>query len=71
MDVVIVPSWVNNSTYIICEAISFSKSVISSNIGGIPGLIKHKFNGLLYNDRNIAELKNAIDYMIKYPEKKR
>ncbi len=50
---------------------SFAKPVIGSNIGGIPELIKHKFNGLLFNDRNKAELKNAIEYMIKYPEKTR
>ena len=70
-DVVIVPSWVDNSPYTIYEAMSFAKPVIGSNIGGIPELIKHKFNGLLFNDRNKAELKNAIEYMIKYPEKKR
>jgi glycosyltransferase involved in cell wall biosynthesis len=70
-DVVIVPSWVDNSPYTIYEAMSFAKPVIGSNIGGIPELIKHKFNGLLFNDRNKAELKNAIEYMIKYPKKKR
>ena len=70
-DVAIVPSWVDNSPYTIYEAMSFAKPVIGSNIGGIPELIKHKFNGLLFNDRNKAELKNAIEYMIKYPEKKR
>jgi len=70
-DVAIVPSWVDNSPYTIYEAMSFAIPVIGSNIGGIPELIKHKFNGLLFNDRNKAELKNAIEYMIKYPEKKR
>ena len=70
-DVAIVPSWVDNSPYTIYEAMSFAKPVIGSNIGGIPELIKHKFNGLLFNDRNKAELKNAIEYMVKYPEKKR
>ena len=70
-DVAIVPSWVDNSPYTIYEAMSFAKPVIGSNIGGIPELIKHKFNGLLFNDRNKAELKNAIEYMIKYPKKRR
>jgi len=70
-DVAIVPSWVDNSPYTIYEAMSFAKPVIGSNIGGIPELIKHKFNGLLFNDRNKAELKDAIEYMIKYPEKRR
>ena len=70
-DVAIVPSWVDNSPNTIYEAMSFAIPVIGSNIGGIPELIKHKFNGLLFNDRNKAELKNAIEYMIKYPEKTR
>ena len=70
-DVAIVPSWVDNSPYTIYEAMSFAKPVIGSNIGGIPELIKHKFNGLLFNDRNKTQLKNAIEYMIKYPDKKR
>ena len=70
-DVAIVPSWVDNSPYTIYEAMAFAKPVIGSNIGGIPELIKHKFNGLLFNDRNKTQLKNAIEYMIKYPDKKR
>jgi glycosyltransferase involved in cell wall biosynthesis len=64
-DVVIVPSinseGVEEATSISAiEGMACSKVVIASNIGGLKELIKHEQNGILYGDKDINELVNAI-----------
>jgi glycosyltransferase involved in cell wall biosynthesis len=43
-----------NFPMVLLEAVSFNKAVISSNTGGIPEIVKDRFNGLLFipNDEN-------------------
>lgn len=46
---IIVPSiWYENNPMTIIEAFSFGKPVIGSDIGGIPEIISHRKNGLLF-----------------------
>ena len=48
LDVLVVPSlWLENSPLVIHEALMAGVAVIGSDIGGIPGLIRHDINGLL------------------------
>ena len=45
------------------ESFINGKPVIASNIGGIPEIIEHNVNGLLFEPANIEQLKECI---IKY-----
>jgi len=62
---VVVPSqWYDNSPLVIYEAFSMGKPVIGSNIGGIPELVDHKKNGLLFEMGNVDSLTNNINYLL-------
>ena len=58
---VIVPSeWYENAPMAVLEAMSFSKPVIGSNIGGIPELIADKESGFLFEPCNVGDLREKI-----------
>lgn len=47
----------------ILEAMAMRKIVISMSVGGIPELIKNKYNGILVEDRNPQLLMKAMEYV--------
>ncbi|MBU3180279.1 glycosyltransferase family 4 protein [Clostridium psychrophilum] len=47
----------------IFEAMAMKKIAISTSVGGIPELIKNKYNGILIEDRNPQLLMNAMEYV--------
>lgn len=58
---VILPSTCNeNCPYSIVEAMAMGKTVIASDRGGIPELVKDKENGLIYKYDDIDELKEKL-----------
>jgi len=59
---VIVPSlWYENMPYSILEALSYSKTVIASRIGGMPEMIEDGKSGLLFETGNIKKLSEILD----------
>jgi len=52
----------------ILEAMCMGKPVVSTRHAGIPFVIEHGENGLLADERDNRELKNAIERMISDPE---
>lgn len=58
----IIPSeWYENCPMSILESFSLGTSVIGSNIGGIPELIKHNSTGLLYRTGDKEDLVSKIN----------
>jgi glycosyltransferase involved in cell wall biosynthesis len=68
-DVFILPSYNEGLPVSVLESMSYGKTIISTNVGGIPEIVRHGENGLLINPGNLEELKNAIDYVFLHPEK--
>jgi glycosyltransferase involved in cell wall biosynthesis len=61
LDVLVVPSlWLENSPLVIHEALMAGVVVIGSDIGGIPGLIRHDVNGLLVQPGSAEALAAAL-----------
>lgn len=61
IDVLVVPSlWLENSPLVIHEALMAGVVVIGSDIGGIPGLIRHDVNGLLVTPGSVDALAAAL-----------
>jgi len=58
---VIVPScWYENQPYSILESYALGKSVVASKIGGIPEIVINRKTGLLFDSKNIQDLKAKI-----------
>ena len=60
MDILIVPSKIEPFGIVIIEAGMMKKTVIASNVDGIPELISNGENGLLFESGNVEELKEQI-----------
>lgn len=52
---------------VLIEAMSFGKPVVASNVGGIPGIVKHNENGLLVEEKNPQVLANALQTFFDQP----
>jgi glycosyltransferase involved in cell wall biosynthesis len=66
---VVVPSeWYDNSPLVIYESCSFGKPVIGARIGGIPELVNHEINGLLFDPGNVEMLEEQIMRLLENPK---
>jgi glycosyltransferase involved in cell wall biosynthesis len=59
-DIVIIPSLMEAVSLSAVEAMATGTPVISTNVGGMPELIKNEVNGLLINPKASNEIYNAI-----------
>ena len=57
--------------YVLLEAGHASLPVIATNVGGIPEIIENNKTGIVVSPKNPEEIKNAIECLIKNPEKSR
>lgn len=64
-DVFVLPSYREGMPIVILEAFSYGLPVISTNIAGIPEMIRHKVNGLLVTPGDTQGLAEAMIVMIK------
>ncbi|MDD3284951.1 MAG: glycosyltransferase family 4 protein [Patescibacteria group bacterium] len=64
---IVIPSiWYENCSLSILEAMSFSKTILASNIGGNSELVKNDINGILYN--NETESIDGLNKLINNKE---
>ncbi|MBC5624102.1 glycosyltransferase family 4 protein [Clostridium sp. NSJ-49] len=60
----ILPSYNEGMPMAILETMARGIPNISTNIGGIPNVIKHNYNGMLISPGDLEELSKIIDYLI-------
>jgi glycosyltransferase involved in cell wall biosynthesis len=66
MDLFVFPTMLNESLGLVgLEAMACGVPVVGSNIGGLPGYIEDKVNGILFEAGNKKELANQIEYILK------
>ena len=64
-DIFINTTTVDNIPVSVIEAMALGLPVVSTNVGGIPFLIKDSDNGLLVNNNNVIEMTTKIKYLIE------
>lgn len=57
-----------NNPMSVIESMALSKCIVGSRIGGIPELVQHQVNGMLYEPGNAKELSDSINYLIDHEE---
>ena len=68
MDVMVAPSiWPENSPFVIQEALLTGIPVVGSRTGGIPELIEHGRNGLLFEPGDVEGLRQALARLLDEP----
>ena len=66
-DVYILPSYNEGLPVSILEAMSYGKPIISTNVGGIPEIVKNNENGFLINPGNFEQIESSIKHFIENP----
>ncbi len=65
LDVLVVPSlWLENSPFVVREALAAGVPVVGADIGGIPELIRHDVDGLLYDSASAPALAAALNRLL-------
>ena len=54
----------------VLDALACGKACVCSNGGGIPEMIKHNENGLLFEARKPEELAKSLNYLIEHPSER-
>jgi glycosyltransferase involved in cell wall biosynthesis len=68
LDVLVVPSlWPENSPLVIHEAFIHGTAVVAARMGGIPGLVVDRHNGLLYDPPSPESLAEALQRFVNDP----
>lgn len=69
-DVYILPSYAEGLPISILEAMAYSMPVISTEVGGIPEIVRTGVNGYLIQPGDIGELARSIEELVRDPEKR-
>lgn len=64
-DVFVLPSVSEGLSLSILEAALAGKFVIATNVGGVPEIITHKENGLLFKPKRIEELLKHLEWVLE------
>lgn len=67
-DVYILPSYNEGLPISILEAMSYGKPVISTNVGGIPEVVKNNENGFLITPGNLEQIEQSMRYFMVNPQ---
>jgi glycosyltransferase involved in cell wall biosynthesis len=67
-DIFCLPSYAEGLPMVVLEAMSYKQTVLTTNVGGLPGLIHHERNGLLTEPGDIEAISQGITMLIKDKE---
>jgi len=64
LDIFVFPSLWEGLPYIILEALRAGLPIISTNVGGIPEVVRHMIEGILVNPGSTVELFDAMSFLL-------
>lgn len=67
-DIIVLPSQNEAFPYVAIEALAFGKGVISSNVGGLPEIVRDKITGLNVNYGDVNALSNSLKLFLEDEE---
>lgn len=62
------PSYAEGLPMVVLEAMSYKQTVLTTNVGGLPGLINHEHNGLLTDPGDIEAISRGLSKLINDKE---
>ncbi len=68
LDVVVMPSRVENYPLVAREALAAGVPVIASRVGGLPEIVEDDRNGLLFEPGNEDDLAQLLQHLVDHPE---
>ncbi|MBT4722615.1 glycosyltransferase [Candidatus Falkowbacteria bacterium] len=71
IDIFVLPSISEGLSLAVLEAAAAGKYVIATDVGGVPEIIEHNKNGLLFSPKSIEQLVKHINWVIDHKEEAR
>lgn len=69
MDVLVVPSrWYENTPLVIQSALASKTPLIVTNLGGMAELVRHAYNGLVFELNNVNSLAEQLKHLLDEPD---
>lgn len=69
-DIFIQPSRLENCPFSVLEAMACGCSIICSNVGGMPEMVQHNYNGLIFNNEDVMGLSTSLEELIENSAKR-
>jgi glycosyltransferase involved in cell wall biosynthesis len=70
-DVFVMPSTTETLGFVVLEAMSSGRPVVAARAGGIPDLVQHGENGILYDPEDPEALLDAVEELLSEPGRAR
>jgi glycosyltransferase involved in cell wall biosynthesis len=70
-DVFVMPSTTETLGFVVLEAMSAGRPVVAARAGGIPDLVQHGENGMLYDPDDPTALLEAVEDLLSEPVRAR
>ncbi|MFD2834259.1 glycosyltransferase family 4 protein [Gramella sp. AN32] len=67
-DIFINTSRIDNTPVSVLEAMALGMVIVTTNVGGIPYILKHNKNAILVNSDDALEMAEAIEYLLENQE---
>jgi glycosyltransferase involved in cell wall biosynthesis len=67
-DIYILPSYNEGLPISILESMSYGSAIISTNVGGIPEIVRNEENGLIIEPGNLDQLEQSLGFFLENPE---
>jgi glycosyltransferase involved in cell wall biosynthesis len=64
----VLPTFEDNCPMVILEAMAAGLPVAASRVGGVPDLITHEKDGLMFDPNHPSEMKTSIERLVKEPD---
>lgn len=64
----VLPSFHETQGIVLLEANACGKAVVAANVGGVPEVVSHEVNGLLFDPHDIQAMAAAINRLYQNPE---
>lgn len=69
-DIFIQPSRLENCPFSVLEAMACGCSIVCSNVGGMPEMVEHNYNGLIFNNEDVMGLSKSLEELIENSAKR-
>jgi glycosyltransferase involved in cell wall biosynthesis len=66
--ILILPTFEDNCPMVVLEAMAAGLPVAASRVGGVPDLITHELDGLMFDPHHRDEMKSSLERLVKEPE---
>jgi glycosyltransferase involved in cell wall biosynthesis len=71
LDVLVVSSWSEGFGFVLLEGMACGKAVVATHVSEIPQIVEDGKTGILVPPNNVQALADAIDYLLRHPEKRK